>query len=286
MSSRPFLKVALAATLLCTACGDDGAPAGGQVTAVEAPGEAVAYGDDQQVIITDDATYVTDDDPAGCVQVVQDCIDVAGSDERYCEPGAQMDVIVVDGEIVSVICYPPDDGGTEITEIAVEGEGTTEIPQNDNGAVVVFDESTNGEPIEGDLKIDAERLILYGNGADNTVIDGNLTLASNNSRVRGLRVTGNLKIESNANNSALSFLVIEGNLDIDANNVTIASVVVHGNVNVKANGTVLVDVQCGGEWKIDGSDTVCDGTWAFDDANDDLEVTDDEIGDELLCEAP
>ena len=44
------------------------------------------------------------------------------------------------------------------------------LPQNASGAVITFDEATDGTPIEDDVTLDAERVVLYGNGPDKTIL--------------------------------------------------------------------------------------------------------------------
>jgi hypothetical protein len=101
----------------------------------------------------------------------------------FCErDGGPYDIIVVDGEVVDVICYPPaDDGQTTV----VDGDGDIAVPQNENNTTVTFDEATDGTPIEGDLVIDGNNVAVYGNGIDETVILGNVVLDGNNVRLRG-----------------------------------------------------------------------------------------------------
>ena len=271
-------------------CGeDDAAPAASsvEVSRTEDGGEESYGGDeDKVVVVAGDDTYVVVGDPGEeCVELDNgDCIDLSDAKERYCdEEGAQADVVVVDGEVVEVICYPDDDGGTPIEEVVVDGDGNAEVPQNQSGSVIIFNEDTNGEPIEGDVNLEAERTTLYGNGVDETILDGNLRVESNNSRVRGVTITGNVKVEKNSNNMAMAFCKIHGDLTVDSNGSRIVNCQVFGNVDVTGNDTTLINIGVGKEWKVNDK-TICDGCYSFDnDDSVDFEVEEDEVGDDLAC---
>jgi len=237
---------------------------------------------DDSVIITGEADYVGSseafrDDP----KIVIDGEELDVDEGKFCsEPDAKMDVIVVDGEVVDVICYPPP---TEENMTTVEqGQGDTEVPQNANNTVIVFDSSTDGEVIEGDISVDGNNVAIYGNGSDKTIIEGNLIISGNNARVRGLYIKGDVILD--LNNTALLFCVVEGNVEIRKNNVTVAATEVYGNMTVLGNNAVLVQNGVQGNWDIVGYEQLCDGNYAFEDANSDYIIADDEIGDPLTCQ--
>lgn len=263
-------------------CGDDDVPG---VTVRRGPGDSTNFGDGTIVVVNDEDTWIVSGDPGDdCVEVGEDCIDIDEETGRYCDlEGAQADIIVVDGEVVDVICYPPSDEGTPVEEVAVEGDAGAEIPQPESGEVLVFDESTDGTIIEGDLTIEAERTTLFGNGVDETTLGGDVHVTSNNSRIRGLTIQGNVDYGENANNSALSFCRIHGNLQVESNDFTAVECEVFGNVDVNGNNATLMNVGVGGEWQVDGSNPVCDGCYSFDDADDDFRVADEERGDPVTC---
>ncbi len=279
-----FLAVMIMSASLFFACGEDSA---GSVQVIAAPGDEQGYvGDGTAVVVIDDETYVVTGDPNGeCVMIDGVCIDLDAAEGQHCkEEGAQMDVLVVDGEVIEVICYPPAEG-TPIEEVQVDGEGNAEVPQNSSGAVVVFDEATDGEPIEGDVNMEAERVTLYGNGVDVTIIDGNVRMESNNSRVRALTITGDLSYVQNANGSAASFCKIHGNLVVAANDFVATSCQVFGNVEISGGHATLLNIGVGAEWTV-SDDAICDGCYSFDDADEDFVVADGEAGDEVVCGQP
>ena len=149
-----------------------------------------------------------------------------------------------------------------------------------SGAVVTFDESTDGEPIEGDLQVDGERMTLWGNGVDETILDGTLTLASNNSRVRGLTVTGDLVVARNSNNVAISQCRVYGDLIIRGNGAVVMGCEVFGDLRVEGNGSVLAHDGVGGALEQDRGE--CYGVYRIDDASGDNVVDAGERG-EALC---
>ncbi len=273
---------------LQVACGSD--QTSGSWSVSEGNGGQTAYGSDTTVVTTPgktDSSVIVTGDPNKCVKVdSKTCVDLATAKQQggqYCDdPNAQADVIVVDGEVAQVICYPPKDNGTDIRQTSQDANGNTQVPQTDSGTVVTFGQDTNGKPIDGDIKLDAERTTLYGNGPDKTIINGNLTVESNNARVRGMTITGNVEFHENSNDSAISFCSIQGNLHVKSNGFTATNCQVFGNVKVEGNGATLVNIGVGGTWDVK-SNATCAGCYSFDDANDDKLVQTDEIGDPIDC---
>ncbi|MEZ4459944.1 MAG: hypothetical protein R3E66_09480 [bacterium] len=271
----------MAAFAMLAGCSDDGT---GSWRVTEGDGDTVGYASGGEVVVTPDGTFVvTGNGDASCVTVDGQCVDIAAAQGRYCDdPNATADYLLdADGNVVEAICYPPSDSGTPVSELTPDANGDITLPSNQNGAVLVFSQDSNGQPLEGDLTLDGERVVLYGNGIDETILDGNVTLRSNNARIRGVTVMGNLKIETNANNSAAAFCAVRGNLNIDANNVTVASCNVYGNVDVAGNGATLVNIGVQGEWKVKEGAT-CVGCFSFADDGDWI-MQDSEIGEPIQC---
>jgi hypothetical protein len=269
------------------ACGEDGVAEPWQVR--EAPGDQTGYGDaDAVVVVTDGAgnttTYEVSGSGEGCVQVnAQTCVDINAERGRYCgDSGAQADIILNEaGEVTRVICYPPPSSGAPVEEVLVTQDGSVELPQNANGAVVVFGEQTNGEPIEGDTTLNAERVVIFGNGVDKTIFGGDLVLASNNARVRGVTIEGDLRAQSNSNNVSVSFCKVHGSLQVSGNSFTIANCQIFGDVNVTGNDATLLNIGVAGQWNPGRS--ACEGCYSFADANDDKIVQQSELGEALMC---
>lgn len=267
------------------ACGDD--EVSGGWTIEEGDGSATDYGSDTVVVVTpgnSDTSVIVTGNPDRCVDIGDACVDLEDATGHYCgDDGAQADVVVVDGEVVEVICYPPASDGSDIRETQTDENGTTQVPQTESGTIVVFPEETDGEAIVGDIHIDAERTTIFGNGPDRTIIDGNLSVLSNNSRVRGVTVTGEASYGDNSNNSAISFCRIEKSLTVTSNGFSALNCQVFGDVNVSGNGASLTNIGVQGEWMVSDG-TVCNGCYSFEDANADFLVQPEEFGDEILCD--
>ncbi len=260
-------------------CGDDPPP---PPLVERGPGDDVGYRPGfVDVVVLDDGTFIVTGDTGGeCVMVEGQCIDLDQLKEQECgSADAQADIVMVDGEVVEVICYPPADSGVSIEEVAVDGE----VPQNANGAVITFDPGTDGIPIEGDVRLDAERVALIGNGMDNTIIKGNLILDSNNARVRGVTVEGNVIFDKNSNGASIAFSRIRGNLEINANSVSVLGCHIYGNLDVKGNNEILINNGVSGNLTLSGSVDTCDGNFAFVDGNEDEVIDPVEVGVDLSC---
>ena len=189
-----------------------------------------------------------------CILLGDDCItpEAAG---RFCEgEGGPIDVIVVDGKVVEVVCYPAaNDAGDEDT-LEIGGDGDV---------------------------IDGNNVAVYGNGADNTVLRGNVVLDGNNVRLRGLTIDGDLTLAKN--NLAAVFVVVTGNVIITGNNNVLAGSVVFGDLTVGGNNTILVQNGIGGAFAAAGTVETCTDNRAFDDANNDGVVVTAELGDPIDC---
>lgn len=281
-------RVFFAAVFLSSvSCGPDEAASTARVE--RGQGGETAYGDSTDVVVVSgdkEQSIITGADGEPCVQVDErTCVAVDEVTGRYCEgEEGQADIILdEDGEVLTVICYPPANTGTPLEEVGVSEDGTVAVPQNAGGAVIVFDPDTNQTPIQGDVRLDAERVTLFGNGAGETILEGDLNLASNNARARGFTVTGDLIIEKNSNNNAITFCEVLGSLSAQSNGLRVVDCVVFGDVTVSGNGATLVNVGVQGAWNVD-SKSACHGCYSFTDENKDGALADDERGDALLCD--
>lgn len=218
-----------------------------------------------------------------CIIVGDDCI-APGASGTFCErEGGPYDVIVSEGEVVEVICYPPAAEGDDPTLVVdvVDGGGVS-VPQNENNTTVTFDEATDGTPIEGDLVIDGNNVAVYGNGIDETVVRGNVVLDGNNVRLRGLTIDGNLTLEKN--NLAAVFVKVTGDVIINGNGCVLAGSDVFGSLTVTSNNVALVQNLVQGEFVAGGNNGACTDNHAFTDGDDDGVVASSEVGDDLTCE--
>lgn len=253
------------------------------------------YEEENAVVIgieegAEEATYVgTPSDETDCVPVSDNLcvpIDTEGSD--WCtgsDADGPIDIIMVDGEVVEVICYPPD-SINEKPEVIIdtESEGDVEILENGSGTAITFDESTNGEPIVMDVNIEGNQVSVYGNGPENTIIDGDVTIDGNNVRLRGVTITGNLSIS--LNRSSVVLCRVLGDVSITTNNTNNSVFVdndVFGNFLCTSNQNLLTGNDVAGEWEVTSNNNTCANNFAFTDEDEDEWVGDDERGDALLC---
>lgn len=245
--------------LLC-ACGSDET----EVVTPYEPGSATIIGEQAggEAIVT-----LSGCNDGACTEAVEQC----GAD------GAA-DVIVDDaGNVVEVICYGQD---VAVEQIPAEQVDTYSTDQK-NDTVLVLDGADDGVDVEGDVVVDGNNAVIYGEGPDVSVVSGTLQLEMNNAKIRGVRIQGDVIIDKN--DTKLLYCVIEGDLTIIGNNTTVAECQVFGRVQITGLNTVFVRNGCEGAERLDGFNLTCNGNTSFADANDDFVVQDAELGAELEC---
>jgi hypothetical protein len=278
---RPLVFASAPALLLTLACGS-----------AEPVGDPNAdYEEERVTVIGGDPES---EDVAGSAQPgFGQCVDVGDgacvAPERagqWCErEGGPYDLVVVDGEVVEVICYPPPEGGDQPTVVVDEGSGDVTIPQNENNTAIVFDESTDGEAIEGDIDVEGNNVSIYGNGPDDTIIDGDVVLSGNNVRLRGVTVTGN--VTTDTNNVSIILCRVLGDIvlaDDSTNNSVISANEIHGSLTSTSNNHVIVSNVVQGEVSLTGNNHDCADNRFFADENDDQRADADEVGDAWSCD--
>lgn len=268
----------LITVLALVACGDSAVPA-----LVAGPGDDVGFTDVTDVAVVGGTTWLV---PQGACLDMGDgrCLSADDIKKEFCgDVNAQADIVVVAGKVVKVICYPPKGTGTPIEEATVNKDGQTQLPQNESGKVVTFPAATDGKPIEGDVTIDGERTTLIGNGIDKTIIKGNLTIASNNAKIRGLTVLGNVIFEKNSNGNSIAFCKVKGNVVVHSNDVTVMACQIFGNLEVNGNGSFLLSNGVGGNIAVSGGGATCSGNYKIDDKNSNTVLDPGEKGAELSC---
>ena len=239
------------------------------------PGPANPWGNDVSVVGPDGK--VTDyEAPAGggCVQVSPtSCVPA-----DRCGPGVPADVVLDEGgNVIDVVCYP-----TKLTltpeQIAAQ-QGN--VAQNQNGAVIVLDNVADGVDLDGNLSMDANKVILYGGGPDVSVISGDVTVDGNNTIVRGVRVEGNLEVL--LNDAVVVFCAIQGNVHIVGNNTRLSGCDVFGSVTIEGNNTILSGNHIQGSVVNTGLNNTCQGNSSFVDLNQDFVVDAAEVGAPIGC---
>jgi len=196
--------------------------------------------------------------------------------QEQCEGDAADVLIDAQGKVIETLCYP---GGAtvSVTELAENGG---ELPQNQNGAVIVLD-SEPGVDFEGDILLDGNNVILYGDDPDNAVVEGSLVVEGNNTVVRGVRITGAVDVRKN--NAVFFHCVIEGDLTIQANNTVLAGCDIFGRITVTGNNTKLVGNRFLQAPEITAQNTYCEANVQAVDANGNRVVESDELGEPLEC---
>ena len=194
-----------------------------------------------------------------------------------CDEGGAADVVVnLDGEAIEVVCLPE----AESVEVIANVEG--DIESTDNNAVLVLDGEDDGVDLDGDLTVDGNNVVIYGEGPEVSVIGGDVDIMKNNTVVRGVTVQGDVHITFN--NAEVVYCVIEGNLTIDGNNVSVAGCDIFGTVEVSGNNVRLNGnrIQTLGEFT-GAQNAECRDNVGFVDANEDGVIDDEEVGDALEC---
>lgn len=240
---------------------------------------------EEVVFSTPEGTFVGSTGLVGsesCVTIGASCVDLSQTTVtgKYCDQAAaQKDVIVVDGQVQSLLCSPAPTQGTEVS--VVESDKSVEIKDNESNKVVTFAPTLDGTPIVGDIKVESNDVSVRGNGEDKTIITGNVSFKGNNVRLRNMTIQGNLEVDGE--NAALFFVTVYGNLHSKGNNVTIVSATVLGDFHVEGNGAVLTSNRVVKNWKIDSSGDLCADNRAFVDANENHIAETSELGNSLVC---
>lgn len=224
-----------------------------------------------------------------CVPVSDNlCVPMDATGSDWCsgtDEGGPIDIIMVDGEVEEVVCYPPDSINNKPEVIVDTGAaGDLEILKTGSGTAVTFDPSTNGDPIVMDLNIEGNQVSVYGNGPENTIIDGDVTIDGNNVRLRGLTITGDLSISRNR--SSVILCRVLGDVSITTNNTNnsvFADNDVFGSFTCTSNQNLLAGNDVAGSWEVSSNNNTCANNSAFTDDNDNDLVDDSERGEALTC---
>jgi hypothetical protein len=226
-------------------------------------GDQPTDGERYRVVDTPDADGCIDEDSSECLKPQEECGDDGAAD------------LLVDakGRPLTTLCYPT--GGVTVEDI--DGD----LSKVGNNTVFVLDNIDDGADVTGNVTLDGNNVTLYGQGPDVSRIGGDLHIDKNNARVRGIRVQGDVVIDKN--NPSLVDCVIEGDLTIHGNNVAVALCEVWGTVKVHGNNAFLVENQFASPPEIEGQNTACSSNVAFDDADGDDIVDEDEIGEVFEC---
>lgn len=134
----------------------------------------VACGSDKTHIATpyDPGTATLIGEQPGAAQEVllSSCTDNActAALDRCGADGAADVIVDGAGNVADVICYGQDVVVQEVPVAPVDGYST----DGENGAVLVLDGANDGVDVTGDLIIDGNNAVVYGEGSDVSVISG------------------------------------------------------------------------------------------------------------------
>lgn len=237
----------------CAACGD--AERGGTLP-----------WSDQRTQVIDTRRNVEDVEPPrgdACLAYAE-----PADDEACIRPqercGTQAADVIVDerGRLVDVICYPAE-GSVSVAEV---GAADGNIAQQQNNSVLVLDGADDGVDLQGDLKVDANNVVVYGEGPDVSVIGGDVVIDGNNTLIRGVRIQGGVTVQFN--DAVFALCVIEGNLTVTGNNTRFVGCDVFGDVVVQGNNTAFYGTGFGGSYEASGRNTECVDNFTFADDGD------------------
>lgn len=269
-----------------SACGSESRVPGGAFADYEEENVTVIGGDDQSAAGEERITVSSPKGEGECVEVSSNLCVPAEASSDWCDgEGGPVDIVVVDGEVVEVVCYPPPGNDEKPEEvIGTDHQGNVELVQNANRTAVVFDETTDGVPIEGDIDIEGNGVSIYGNGPDNTIIEGDVIVSGNRARLRGITITGDLDLSKN--NVSVVLCRVLGNVILSSastNGSVFVENDVFGNFISDSNGNTLTGNDVMGTWTVTGNNNVCDADFLFADSNQNEMVDEGERGDALVC---
>jgi len=199
-------------------------------------------------------------------------------DAKTCEAGERRDVVIDSGgKVVAVVCYP-----ANATPVVVESEGDVTVGKTENNRVIAIDGANDGVDVAGDLDAESNNVVIYGSGADVSVIGGNVTSSGNNFSLRGVTVKKDVHVIGN--NATLVLCVVEGDVILEGNNNVVAECAIRGKVDIHGVNNVLIRNKIGGGVSF-GSDknTVCDENTIWNDSNGNMIVDIGESDATLTC---
>lgn len=237
------------------------------------PGMANVFGNASGPIV-----YYDYPDSDECIVPPDADEDVCARPQHECEPGSAADIVVDgDGNVLDVVCLPPHVDYVEPIDLE---DGV--IDQTSNNVALVFE--SEGGRLDGDLLVNGNNVVLFGDSPSEAVIDGDLTITGNNTIARGITVTGTVSLL--LNNTVMVYCVIHGDLFIGANNTVVSGCDVFGNVVITGLNTELYGLHVQGNIDIGplaGLNLRCDGLKSFVDADEDGVVDEGEIGGDRGC---
>jgi hypothetical protein len=209
------------------------------------------------------------------------CIDVETGvcikPQEQCGANAADVVLAADGKLLEIICYPPA-ATLSVEELETKGGA---IAQNQNNSVLALDNANDGVDVRGDIAVDANNVVIYGEDPATSVVGGDVNVDGNNIIVRGVSIQGDVTID--ANNATFFHCVVEGNVTVTGNNAVFVGCDVFGTIKITGHNAHVAGNHVVGGVVDDGKNTRCEDNRAAQDRNADRVLVESELGAALSC---
>jgi hypothetical protein len=218
--------------------------------------------------------------PQGGVMTTLDpsCEDeVCAAARARCGQDAYAEVIVdAPGSVLDVMCYP---GQLSVRELEQDPFDTI---GEESDTVFVFDSLDDGADVLGEVVVRGDDDVLYGAGAEVSVLGDGLRIDGERVLVRALTIRGDVTVDKN--DAKLSLVQIDGDLTINGNGVTLSESIVHGELHLVGSSTVLSRNLLEGAARLSATKLACHLNQRFDDADGDRFIDAAELGGEVECQ--
>lgn len=226
-------------------------------------GQAMVFGAPQGGVMT---TLDASCDDEVCVAARERC----GAD-AYAEV-----IVTTPGNVLDVMCYP---GNLSVREI--EPDPFDSIGE-ESDTVFVFDAENDGADMLGEVVVSGDDDVLFGAGAEVSVLGDGLRIDGERVVVRGLTIRGDVTIDKN--DAKLSLVQINGDLTINGNGATLSESIVYGELHLVGRGTVLSRNLLQGATRLSATNLACHLNQRFDDVDGDRFIDAPELGGEVACQ--
>jgi hypothetical protein len=234
--------------------------------------------DETRVIDDDGVSEVSSADGDQCLDVESGTSDLCIKPQDKCGDEAADVVLDAKGELIEIICYPAEQT-LSVEELDAQ-DGA--IAQNQNNSVIALDDKDDGVDIAGDVSVDANNVVIYGEDPRTSVIDGDVDVDGNNIIVRGVHIQGDVSIV--ANNAFFYHCIVDGNVSVAGNNAVFVGCDVLGNVTITGNNDHVAGNHIVGKLDDKGKNTRCEDNFGAKDANADGVLDQSEYGAALACD--
>lgn len=202
--------------------------------------------------------------------------DVCVAVRESCGPDAYAEVILdTPGAVLDVMCYP---GGLAVRDIDIDPFDTIGEASD---TVFVFDAVDDGADMLGEVVVSGDDAVLYGAGAEVSVLGEGLRIEGERAVVRGMTIRGDVIV--NRNDAKLSLVQINGDLTVNGNHFTLSESIVHGDIHLVGSAAVLSRNLLEGAGPLSANNLGCHQNQRFDDVDADRYIDEEELGGEIPC---